>query len=133
MKISKLLGTNEKQIQKSFSELLACTIYGSVSGYWCNGVDYGNKEDAIKTMGSLYVDDKYISNYIKYSKAENPFLIVHTDSGKKKLTYKKMEKDLELMLEGYTKCLKRIIAEEYDAVDADVFFQMAVFGKVVYE
>jgi len=32
----------------------------------------------------------------------------------------------------YTHCASRIVAEDYDAEDADAWFQCAVMGKVVY-
>ena len=42
------------------------------------------------------------------------------------------QKAFEIMSTDYPDVLGRIFEEQYDALDADIFFQLAVMGEVVY-
>ena len=48
------------------------------------------------------------------------------------LSYESCQKGFDLMSVDYPEELNRIITEQYDALDADIFFQLAVMGEIVY-
>ena len=49
-----------------------------------------------------------------------------------KISHASCQKAFELMFRDYGEALGHIISEEYDAGDADIFFQLACLGDVVY-
>lgn len=48
------------------------------------------------------------------------------------LSYASCQKAFDLLAKDYPDVLARIVSEDSDALDADVFFQLAVMGEVVY-
>ena len=48
------------------------------------------------------------------------------------LTKESCEKAFQILLDKYPSVFANIINEEYDANDADIFFQLAVMGEIVF-
>lgn len=48
------------------------------------------------------------------------------------MTYASIEKAFNIMANEYPEAFRNIINEDYDAYDADMFFQLAVMGEIVF-
>lgn len=48
------------------------------------------------------------------------------------MTYASIEKAFNIMANEYPEAYRNIITENYDADDADIFFQLAVMGELVF-
>lgn len=110
------------------SDLLAGAIEGG-SNYWCETAD------AIEPTSMPYVYDKNIL-YRRYQYPLNPGgrLDVKAEDDDKVYTLdlKSIEKGLKLLAKDHATVLGRIMEGQDDAGDADIFFQLCLFGKVIY-
>lgn len=60
------------------------------------------------------------------------FMITEEDGEPRAFNNAGVETACRLMMEGYTRAWARVLIEQYDADDADLFLQLALFGDVVY-
>jgi hypothetical protein len=112
----------------TISDLLVSALEGG-SNYWCKTVD------AVTPTTMDYVYDKEIL-YPRYQYPLNPGgrLDIRTFDDKKvfKVDLKAIKKGLKLLGEEHMDVMDRILKEDSDAGDADIFFQLCTFGKVIY-
>lgn len=76
---------------------------------------------------SILADKNFTLEVFDYESEdeENPDLLG-------KLTYDSVVKAFSIMSQKYPETLGRILSENYDADDSDLWFQLAVMGEVVY-
>tara|TARA_R110002110_G_scaffold240683_6_gene456934 strand:+ start:810 stop:1157 length:348 start_codon:yes stop_codon:yes gene_type:complete len=94
------------------------TAFEGGSNYWCTGV-------------RVKYDDYKGTKYASHCVSKGGIVIVE---GKHEITKQKMLDALVWMKKNkYTKMVDRLLDPgAYDAIDADVIFQVACFGKVIY-
>ena len=98
-----------------------CTAFEGGINYWCDSVEVKDNDykgtkyasECISKGGVIIVNDYPPSN-IKVNKSSILQALVWLSNNK------------------YTKVLDRLINGGYDADDADVLFQVACFGRVIY-
>jgi hypothetical protein len=103
------------------------TAFEGGSNYWCGG---------IKVKDGDYKGTKYASHCV--SKGGTVIVLDQEDldvdiEKKYEITKQKMLDALVWLAENkYTKAVDRLLNDGYDAIDADVLFQAACFGDVIY-
>lgn len=147
-KLSKQVGnTNLGFDNRIMSDLLVTALEGG-SNYWCKLVEYippkgmtgkqlcdmafeaGPKEDQ-----ELFKDGCFpLYSFISFlPKSVNWKMKFETDDGKfVYLTPRKMHRAARLLVFKRIKVYANILAGNYDALDADVWFQYATLGENVY-
>lgn len=118
---------------RRIADLMVTAIEGGI-GYWCKSV----KLVSAKGMAQPWYDDE---NLFEVRAEELQIMVTELDphqehhNGEWFLDLRKMENAFKLMQEfgnpkGY--CWRDFLSENDDATTADVWFQLAVFGEVVY-
>ena len=115
---------------KDIADLMVTVVEGG-SQYWCDkllfrkafkeGVEIKAKDTPWYSDSTLYEDGVELFLEVEYN--EGRLLII---------TEKDFKKGFELLSEFYPSRLMSIVAENYDAEDADVWFQHVCFGEIVY-
>lgn len=136
----------KKEISENrIHDLLTCAIEGG-TGYWCqiqNGdgdIKYpeGLSWDDFKIGGSLNSSDNCVSPYGLIAMTEGMELPLadaeYPDDPDEQWTLnrEKIQRGLDLMAEKYPKHFADFMSENEDDITADVFFQLAVLGEIVY-
>lgn len=102
--------------------------------YWLSGAFEGGSNhwcESIEVKNNDYKGCKYASECI--SKGGTIIVTLYECKEKAEITKKDISKALTWLSENkYTKCLNRLLNDNYDAGDSDVLFQVACFGKVIY-
>ena len=98
--------------------------------YWADNISCEDREDMLKVGGWKH-------EYLTKTKKKNAVMYIHDGETEKKhaITKKSIIDALQKMDNPkykHTRALKEIIAETYDAGDADCVLQMACFGEVIY-
>lgn len=94
-----------------------CTAFEGGINYWCDGIEVKDND---------YKGTDYASDCI----SKGGIIIVEEDKEISKENI--LDALVWLSLNKYTKVLDRLLNQRYDAVDADVLFQVACFGDVIY-
>lgn len=118
------------EISDELIESLLCSAFEGGSTYWADNVSCEDREDMLKVGGWKH-------EYLTKTKKKNAVMYIHDGETEKKhaITKKSIIDALQKMDNPkykHTRALKEIIAERYDAGDADCVLQMACFGEVIY-
>lgn len=109
-KFEVIISVPEKRIVDMF--ISACE---GGSNYWCSKVTpIGKSKDAYKAMLKGF---KAVDNDSKKTYVVDPVMI---------------DKALTIMAQKHGRHFSDLLAENDDAITADVFFQLCVFGDVIY-
>lgn len=109
---------------KMLSDILATAFEGGV-GYWCCIEDYRITHSLCTSDPKYCWVPLYQGNSIQLCDAED-------DDEKWELTRDDIELALTKIALERPQTYKRLLNEEYDADDADVFLQIAAIGEVTY-
>jgi len=109
-----------------------CTALEGGSNYWYMLGDV----DRIYFDKSLTLVDNLVRSFLVDKEYELNVYDIESDEDEPdllgKVTYKSIGNAFTLMGAHYPKQLANIISGDYDADDADVWFQLATMGEVVY-
>jgi hypothetical protein len=119
--------------QNIFENVIIGALEGGSNYWYCIGdLDKTNFRRGISMAENiaeqLYTNTEFKLPIYDIESAEDPEEMDFLGD----VTQASMLKALELMAEKYPEFLERILAEEDDADDDDVFFQLATMGEVVY-
>lgn len=111
---------------------LLCTALEGGSNYWymlgdIDKTHFIKGESLVDNLARSFITDKEykLDVYDIESDEDDPELLGSVN-------YRDIEWALNEMALEYPKMYANIIAEQYDADDADVWFQLATMGEVVY-
>lgn len=121
---------------ETVKDLFVAALEGG-SNYWLRGIDYcgfiAPEEQGVIWWGSTNIfEDPLFTAKVTFDAPDGE---EGNAKGKKFITIADIEKGLDLMKDpeiGNPIALGRIIAEDYDAEDADTFMQLVVLGGVIY-
>ncbi len=121
---------------QDISDLFVAAMEGG-SNHWLHTADYRGvvtpEDKGVVWWGSANVfADQSFSAEIGYDDPEGE---EGNGEGKKIITRADIQRGLDLLKDpekGNPVALGRIIAEDYDAEDADTFMQLVVLGEVIY-
>lgn len=129
-----LIKTEVEVTPRRIADLMVTAIESGI-GYWCKGVYLRSPRISTGHTGPWYDDENLYEVRAEELSIEVVELDPSSAEGSWIINLKSMEKAFMLMQsfgkpKGY--CWRDFINENEDAITADVWFQLAVFGEVVY-
>lgn len=133
-----IIKTEVEITPRRIADLMVTAIEGGIINYWCDSVQL--VDHPFGELKKPWYDDETLYTYEPgtMGAALIKIAVVESDDDEPKTHYigmREMEQAFLLMQEfgnpkGY--CWRDFINENEDAITADVWFQLAVFGEVVY-
>jgi hypothetical protein len=118
MKITTTIDIKQKDI-----ETLLCTAFEGGSNYWI---------DCIENLPSKDIRKKHNVEYFHECPVRGLSFDVVNEQGTRTLTPESLDKGMQLMADMYPHHFTDVIEENSDAITADVFLQLCLFGEVIY-
>ena len=118
------------EISDEMIEYLLCSAFEGGITYWAGNISCKDNNDMKKVGGWKH-------EYLTKTKKKDAIMYIHDiETGERyPITKKSIIDALQKMDKPeykYTKALKRILNEQWDADDADIVVQTACFGHVVF-
>lgn len=125
---------------RQVADLMVTVIESGESRCWCNGVYWQSREDEPPDTPGVWYDDEGIYGRkdfkleVHHIEDESTPFDEENDEGiiKLYLTRDGLAKGFEALAKDNPRILGNILGGDYDAVDADAWFQCCVLGKTVY-